>query len=89
MNEQMEATPDPKTDSPLDSMGAADISELLKSSQAPQPQPDDFIDSDALDELYRQAVEAATEWEWPIPSRVEFEKQYQQETAKLRRHDAM
>jgi len=66
-----------------------DISELFKESQAAQPQRLDSANSDPLDELYRQAVEAATEWEWPIPSRAEFEKQYKQETEKLRRHDVM
>ncbi len=87
MNEQQSRQESrPISDPPLE---VADISDLLKSSQAAQPQPDDSINSDPLDELYRQAVEAATEWEWPIPSRAEFEKQYQQETAKLRRHDAM
>ncbi len=74
-----------------DPLGAAEIlSELFKGSK--EPGLDSLFanrNSDPLDELYRQAVEAANEWGWPAPSRAEFEKQYKQETAKLRRHDAM
>jgi hypothetical protein len=83
-----ESTPAPINDSTLDLMGeAADISELLKWSHAAAPRLD-FVDGEsALDSLYRQAVEVAEEQGWLVPSRAEFEKQYQQETAKLRRHD--
>jgi hypothetical protein len=63
----------------------ADISELFKGSQAVESQPvDDFVSGDPLDELYRQAVETAKEWEWPIPSHAEFAEQYKQEIEKLR-----
>ena len=66
-------SPDPITDSPLDSMGGGGISELLKgSAQVPL---DDPVGKSALDDLYRQAVEVAEEMEWPVPSRAEFEAQ--------------
>jgi hypothetical protein len=67
---------------------AADISDLLKASQAAPQQPRlDFVNGDpALDELYRQAVEVAEELEWAVPSRAEFEEQYKQEIKK-RRHE--
>jgi hypothetical protein len=86
IDNEKQSTPDPISDPPLE---VADILDLLKGSLSPQAQQLDFVIGDPLDELYRQAVEAATEWQWPIPSRAEFEKQYKEETEKLRRHDAM
>jgi len=63
--------------------------ELFRSSKV-EPRLDDFVSGNgdtALDELYRQAVNAAKEWGWPAPSRAEFEEQYRQEIEKLRRHE--
>ena len=61
------------------------LSELFKGSKV-EPRSDDFVSGtgDTLDELYRQAVNAAKEWGWPVPSREEFEGQYRQEIEKLR-----
>ncbi len=63
------------------------LSALFKSSKL-EPRPDDCVNGDggtALDELYRQAVNAAKEWGWPAPSREEFAEAYRQEIEKLRR----
>ena len=42
------------------------LSELFKGSKGPQLDPVSGNDT-PLDELYRQAVEAAKQWEWPVP----------------------
>jgi hypothetical protein len=84
MNEQSRQESSPISDPPLE---VADISELLKWSQAAAPRLV-FVDGEsALDSLYRQAVEVAEEQGWLVPSRAEFEAQYRQEIEKLRRHE--
>jgi len=65
------------------------LSELFKGSK--EARLDDFASGngaiDVIDVLYGQAVEVAKEMEWLVPTRAEFEEQYGQEIAKLRRHE--